>query len=135
MTARVPGLAPSSFGRRGFLASAGLGAAAATPPFGRLARAAEAAGVNPRDLTVVPADKNFEPELIVSLRERGTTTVLATPRGSGLPIGGIACSHIYLSGDAAFGTGMSTTVARRPTSTTSATATRWSWTPRSPSPP
>ncbi|MFH8736530.1 hypothetical protein [Streptomyces sp. NPDC017964] len=99
MTARVPGLAPSSFGRRGFLASAGLGAAAATPPFGRLARAAEAAGVNPRDLTVVPADKNFEPELIVSLRERGTTTVLATPGGAalgGLPIGGIACSHVYL---------------------------------------
>ncbi len=90
---------PLSIGRRDFLATAGLGAAAAA-----LLRElpAMAGPFDDRDFeTLVPADKKLSPQWVGGLTRRGQPE---TYRGAelnwvGMPVGGIACGQLYLGGD------------------------------------
>jgi non-lysosomal glucosylceramidase len=51
--------------------------------------------------SLVPADKGLSPKWINGLRERGTPTVYSGEalEHIGMPIGGIGCGQVYLSGD------------------------------------
>ena len=89
---------PVGIGRRDFLATAGLGVAAAV-----LSDWPAVAGpFEGKDFeALVPRDKKLNPDWLARLTKRGEPE---TYRGSelkwvGMPVGGIACGQLYLGGD------------------------------------
>ena len=88
----------SAMPRRNFMKLSALGTAALAFPF---------AGCDPVSYTesghLIPADKMLTPEWIKSLTERGLAEVFSSKRDElkyvGIPIGGIGCGQLYISGD------------------------------------
>ena len=86
----------SELSRRGFLGAAG------SATFAFLAgRAVAGPFTHDPETFPVPADKRFTPEWLASLRARGTPlTASGTDLAHiGMPIGGVGCGQVYLSGD------------------------------------
>jgi hypothetical protein len=91
---------PFSPSRRQFLTV--LGGAAGTALVARGPAFADAAGAQ-KLARLIPADKQLDPAWVKSLFERGEPTVYRKSEGElkfiGMPIGGIYCGCLYLSGD------------------------------------
>jgi uncharacterized protein (DUF608 family) len=86
----------SELSRRGFLGAAG------SATFAFLAgRAVAGPFAHDPDAFPVPADKRFTPEWLDSLRARGSPLTASGPDLAhiGMPIGGVGCGQVYLSGD------------------------------------
>ncbi len=70
--------------------------------FGRGAMAGPFAEIQPGAFPI-PAEKNLDPAWVRSLTERGAPTVWTSARDElkwiGMPVGGICCGQVYLSGD------------------------------------
>lgn len=83
--------------RRSFLALTGAGAA------GLFACSAVAAGESDVDGSLVPADKRFPKAWLASLAARGEPLRASSRRDElrfiGMPVGGIGCGRVLLSGD------------------------------------
>lgn len=88
----------SALPRREFMKLSSLGATALAFPF---------IGCSPVSYSktghLIPADKKLSPEWIKSLTERGAAEVYSSSKDQlkyiGMPIGGICCGQLYISGD------------------------------------
>ena len=101
----VPGretISPSSgVSRRRFTQAIGLGALEAVLPWSQMRAVAAEAGVSVDKWMLVPEDKQIPQQWLDELTVRGSGSVL---RGNqldwmGMPIGGLTCGQVYLSGD------------------------------------
>jgi len=92
--------ASSSFTRRDFLKLVGLSSAGSLAS-GPLLLGTSSAWAADFDYSLIPANKNLDPAWVASLFARGTPTVVtgADLDRVGMPVGGICCGQLYLSGD------------------------------------
>ncbi|WP_214320000.1 GH116 family glycosyl hydrolase [Nonomuraea sediminis] len=89
--------APAGVSRRGFLAAAAGGVAAAMVPW--RAEAAAALGLREEDVILVPEDKALSAEWIRALYRRAEPTRYDSPAYVGMPVGGGCAGQLYLGGD------------------------------------
>ena len=87
-------------GRRDFLKLVGLSSAASLAG-GSLLLSLDRARAADFGFTLIPANKNLDPAWVASLFARGTPDVVtgADLDRIGMPVGGICCGQLYLSGD------------------------------------
>jgi uncharacterized protein (DUF608 family) len=94
------GACGSGHNRRDFLKLLGVSGAASLAG-GSLLLSRSTALAEDFNFTLIPANKNLDPAWVASLFARGTPTVVtgADLDRIGMPVGGIFCGQVYLSGD------------------------------------